>query len=531
MGKCRRSRVFRWVLVLAAVHLFSGAAHAFDYESPISGPCHERLTVAALRRLRAELQTAAPIPASAEDRRIIDDVVFSLPADMRDIDAVTLLLGVRDNDVKGRSGIDSNDLAEVHADPDTQREHCLRRSSHDEPQGTAQAVAACRAYILERFDEAVRSGLDAQGHVARDRSVQLPVHLVFRGRVRLALPLFFVRMGQGLHALQDSFSHSYRTGDHLRITAVLNYVDTLEHHDEAIDGPTHARQLDGCADLDPFLTERFGIAQQATTALLRTALDPSLSVDDKQREAGRVLDTYLSVQPGCTAANAWCDAPEAAYRSDCACEAVGQAGPIAGGWLFLLVGVIALSCRRLRRPGAAALALAVVLAAPSAEAHEPRSYTPDSRTGPAVHASVAGAFDNGALAFVLAGRYAVTNRWLLGLDGEYNPWFSIEGRRFARGAFNGYATIIHRFPVSAHIALRTTFHIGTSVLLFDLVGAPKGSVGPYVGSNLLGLSYELDDGLYLIIDPADVAWPAPQLAGAPFSYRQYRFTLGIQAGG
>ena len=84
-----------------------------------------------LRALRKELPTAAPLPTSDQDALVVDDVVFTLPSDMRDIGAATLLIGVRDNDLKGHSGIDSQELAGVHGDEDTQGEHCLRRSTHD----------------------------------------------------------------------------------------------------------------------------------------------------------------------------------------------------------------------------------------------------------------------------------------------------------------------------------------------------------------------------------------------------------------
>lgn len=177
----------------------------------------------------------------------------------------------------------------------------------------------------------------------------------------------------------------------------------------------------------------------------------------------------------------------------------------------------------------AVVGLALTWAAP-AHALDSQELRPD-HTGVALHTSVAGSLDNGALAAVVAGRYAFDDRWLLGLDAEYNPWLSFEAGRVSRGAFNGYATFIYRHWVSDSVALRITGNIGVSVLLFDLVGAPMGSVGPLVGGNLLGLSYEVTDQLYLLVDPAHVMLPVPQIRGAPFSYHQYRFSLGLQVGG
>jgi hypothetical protein len=148
----------------------------------------------------------------------------------------------------------------------------------------------------------------------------------------------------------------------------------------------------------------------------------------------------------------------------------------------------------------------------------------------ALYGAVGGSIDNPALAFSLGGRYRTGRSWLLGADAEYNPWFAFHTRRFSRGTFNFYGTVIKRFVVNEELTLRTTGHLGTSVLLFDLVGAPAGSIGPYFGVNFLGLEYELSPGLYLILDPADVALPVPHITGAPLTYLQYRLTLGVQFG-
>jgi hypothetical protein len=80
------------------------------------------------------------------------------------------------------------------------------------------------------------------------------------------------------------------------------------------------------------------------------------------------------------------------------------------------------------------------------------------------------------------------------------------------------------------VNLRTTLQLGVSRMMFDLYGVPEGTLGPFIGFNLLGLDYELGDQFYLIVNPAHVALPIPQTTGAPFSYPQYRLTLGLQWG-
>ncbi len=180
------------------------------------------------------------------------------------------------------------------------------------------------------------------------------------------------------------------------------------------------------------------------------------------------------------------------------------------------------------------LTMAAALGSPTtAMAHDPPTVAEraeNSLTGFALHSVFGVALDNGALAMSVGGRYAWSNNWLVGIDAEYNPWFNLSSGRVARGVINTYATLIYRQPVSRHFSLRTSVHLGSSLLLFEMVGAPKGSIGPYLGASLLGLSYELAPKVYLIVDPADVVVPVPQVHGAPFLYRQYRFSIGVQWG-
>src|SRR5438477_13070205 len=91
-------------LALVAAIVFAAApapAHAYTISSAIGTGCHEQITADALRAIRQELTTAPPIPADRNEQALIDDVEFAVPSDLDDLGAVTLLLAVRDNDLKG----------------------------------------------------------------------------------------------------------------------------------------------------------------------------------------------------------------------------------------------------------------------------------------------------------------------------------------------------------------------------------------------------------------------------------------------
>jgi hypothetical protein len=138
--------------------------------------------------------------------------------------------------------------------------------------------------------------------------------------------------------------------------------------------------------------------------------------------------------------------------------------------------------------------------------------------------------NNGALAVAAGARARVGKHLVLGLDAEWNPWFAVNGASTIRaGAFNGYGTAILRVPlVYERFNLRTTFNVGTSVLLIDLYGAPKGTTGLFFGFRPLGIEWELSRRLFLIFDPIGYALPVPQLGGVPFAFPQYRASVGLE---
>ncbi len=301
--------------VLAVTAVPPPEAHAWAIGSQLDETgCHEPITAAALRAVRARFDTAPVIPPSRDEAALIADAVFSPPPDLvGDLAGMALLFGVRDNDLKGIDPLSSLDLIQVHGNPETQDEHCIRVPGDDgAPAGDAAAIAACRAFIASTATAAL-DGLDPAGRVDPARRTELPLYMAIRGRVTPMLPLFYVKIGAAMHALEDGFPHTYRTADGTRITTVLNWIDLVGgHYDEPRDGPGHRAELDRCWDAsDPTIHRNYELATQAATDLLAAALDPALGRDAKIQQFDAVTARYLAYQPGCAFDNQWCDPPEA----------------------------------------------------------------------------------------------------------------------------------------------------------------------------------------------------------------------------
>jgi hypothetical protein len=142
--------------------------------------------------------------------------------------------------------------------------------------------------------------------------------------------------------------------------------------------------------------------------------------------------------------------------------------------------------------------------------------------------NIGAAVDRGAGSVSLGARWNPWRDLGFGLDAEYNPWVSVSGFEVAPGAASLYVPVIWRLKRFGTWELRSTAYAGASMILFDLVGVDRGTVGLFGGINPLGLALPLGGHAKLVIKPGDVAISAPQLRGIPYYYLQYRFTIGVE---
>lgn len=548
------------VACLALVASVSVAASAYTGNSEVSGPCHETITLDALSSVRAE-GLAPWLAPHGDDKALVDDLPVNIDTDLA---GATLVLANRDVDLNGNAPDALDKLAPIHGSPENQKKHCLRAPDDNEPDGTAKALTACRSGIRELV-EASLAGLAADGSVDPTLLTTFEAVLDIRGSVDVALPTFYVQMGRALHAFQDGFSHTWRTSDHRRVTTVLNYADVVnDDFDESRDGPAHSSMLDECENLDSLRAARLKTATNASKELMVATLLPAANDAERMTRVDAVLSAYFQQEPGCTPGNDWCDAPEVEYRDKASCVCSVAPGTSWWGMSPFVLGAALLYARRrrgrrsvTRTAGWAALS-SLALLTPRAFAQEeeppptiptpppqtdavcptgkPIDTSPDSesREEPfplGVYSAGGGSLSNAAVAASLGVRYRLSSRFLVGADGEYNPWFSRTTKDFRSGTTNIYGTLVVRFPMNfERVNVRSTLQLGISRMNFDLYGVPKGTVGPYVGFNLLGIELELSRSVYLVLDPAHIAIPIPQTTGVPFSYAQYRITLGVQLG-
>lgn len=550
---------------LAVICVAAGPAHAFTVESIVTPGCHESITTDAFRVARAMFDTAPPLPATTnDDRALLDDSAFAPAPDMKDLGGATLLIGVRDNDLAGRNANDLSNLALIHGDPTTQQLHCLHPADTPEPAGSQAALAACRTFILDKVAAAL-DGLDTTGKPDAAHRTSLPVFLGIRHRVDVSLPTYYVRIGQALHALEDSLAHSYRAPDDARVTAVVNWVNLVENdYHESVDGPPHSTDMDRCDDPDDLRRTRRVLATQAAAALLQATLDPTQSRGEKMTAAAALLDRWLAYAPGCTAENGWCAAPERRFTSNgiSGC-AVGPSRGVGWGAVTAAAAALLAISRRGRRGRTAALVvLAVCGLAPDSVADEswpataapapaatttpaaaganvpPPRTTPVPEPGPwdrsqtawGGYLGVAGSASNPAFAASVGVRLRATRHWTFGLDAEWNPWIALNGVTQVRaGAFNGYGTAIFRVPLAyQRFNLRITGSAGFSTTLIDLYGVPKGSTGIFAALFPLGVEWKATRLFYVVASPLGFAAAAPQLRYVPFWYPQYRAAIGIE---
>jgi len=537
----QRLRAFGFLAMsLASLH-----ASAWQIEDPIHDNCHERITQAALGKTG---YVQEPPPLTGNDAGLRDNVEFKASRYDANIYALSLIIGVRNADTHGGMDFSFKDNASAANADDDQRAHCLRTRTQDGPAGDAAAVADCRAWIESLYWLAL-SSLDDDGDVAADRRTDATVATAFQGPVSYPLSQLYYYAGRAMHAVQDSFTHTFRSPDGHRIRHVFNWSDqvscTLR---ERRDGHGHETVLDRCEDGDPSEAERFELATEASTELLG-ALTASGPHAERAQRIADFLETWMTYEPGCTLDNDYCQSPiydwlSHSDRSDkticdgplgCDVASASAMSPSSAGvpllGIALLLGTLGLR----RRRGVAAALLALCLCCAPRAARAQSQSGAEARPDPAppstarmrLEARASLSIDNPAYAFGAAALYGF-KRADVGVFAELNPWYSIERRRMSLGASNFGVLAHYLHPLRPDLKLRFGVGFGLSMLNTDMLGVNAGNLGVYLNVRAMGLIWEFGDGVALTADPLDIALPAPALVGWPILFTQYRTSLGLQ---
>jgi hypothetical protein len=499
-------------LASVALAVVPGDALAFQIETPITYGCHEKVTVQAHRTAGYPDGAMAPEPTDEQDRAS-RDLIFTLPADEGDLWTMTMLIGVRFNDIKDYQVIDPASLLNIHDDPEDQPAHCIRRIQDDYEAGDAAALEACRDFIIEQLQEGrwFADVIDMSG------TEPVPLYLAFRHRIEVDLPRFAFRLGRAIHALEDGYAHTLRNPDTGEVRHVTNWIDfsTSDDYDRARDGFEHLSTVDDC--LRNTSVERYHLnqAEAAVSDLLLALADPGGDGNARLARVEAVLDRAFTIEPGCTYANSYCDAPELG-ELDGGCSAGG-----AGAGLLVVLGFLGLRRRKRIRPVFLTACLSsTAIAGPNDPEPQPALvWHGDFRFGAAL--------DHAALAF-MGGAGVDHGRWTYGLSLEWNPFFSLETSRSKPGALNVYASLARRWYDGERFALYSRAEVGTSTMLFDVVGVDQWDTGLYLGGALLGVAVKKHHGLRVVFDPSHYVVPIPRLTGLPFYYRQYRISIGLE---
>jgi hypothetical protein len=294
----KRVPIISCLLALVA----SGPAAAFTVGTGFSEDCHERITRAAWSRILAR-SPLGPVPSPAPGGQGVELLSarllphnalasFAVPPEQRDV-LLQLLVGVQAPDTHGHSMLDLENTRGIHAAPGDQYPHALRGHADDGVEGDRAAIAGTRARLkasIERFRAALEKPPGEQ--FARSR-----YFLDDYGMVDFEAWTPATHLGEALHTLQDSFSHTLRTDDFRRIRHVFNYEDAIyDHFDESRDGIRHSASMDTCEDDTRPIVQA---ATEASTELLLAAMAGANDVDP-------LLDRWMGYEEGCSFSNDYC---------------------------------------------------------------------------------------------------------------------------------------------------------------------------------------------------------------------------------
>jgi hypothetical protein len=300
-----------WIFAIVALAWFQlTPAKAYTVRSGFTGGCHEDVTLRLSRFLLDDpMVDEVVIPGGDTWRKLAEPLRELSNRDLSEQQLFvlfSLIVGVRAPDTGGHSVSDLSSARQIAADPspEVQYLHALRGREDDEPDGSQSAIAGTRESIrrsLNAASTALTRPIERQNYSA-------PYTLDFYNLFYVPVwePAYLV--GEAAHTLQDSFSHSIRSGDAdlKKIAHVLNYIDAIStHFVESRDGLAHSRYLDGCVEDD--VKPLFVAVDQATAELF----DAFVRTQEGDEAAiNQLFDRWLVPEEGCTVENDFCGNPK-----------------------------------------------------------------------------------------------------------------------------------------------------------------------------------------------------------------------------
>ena len=518
----RPGAVFCFCLLIA--WLLSDAAFAYQIETAFTQGCHERISAEAVADVG--WPDGQPAPAiNDQQRRLSPNLPFF--AEGMDSWTMALVIGVRDNDLHGNDTLDFARLGAVHQSELFQEEHCLRAPHHDGADGDAQALRACRDFILAE----VALALGPADAVQVTTTMPVRVALVHE-TLDLNVSRFAFHMGRALHALQDVTTHAVHDDDTGRVQTVLNYVDPATALDYRVerDGIAHQSTFDDCSLIEN--ESRVARARDHSAALL-VAVGSGLR-EERLLQAQSVLEDTLVRDEACVPKNDWCGASEALPQG---CSTV--AGP-QGAALLACIGALLCACRRRKSPHGTAVfgpmfgsMFGPMLVPMLVALHSGTAFAADAAAAAARSSSLevvgrlGGSIDNGAFAASVGAQFRAAPPLLLGVEAEFNPWFDPATLRFDAGTANVLLMGGYDWLSVDAVKVHSSAGIGLAMLLFDAASARRFDVGPIAAINLLGVTVPVTSSIAVEVNPLGVVLAAPHIGGIPLIYRQYRASVGL----
>jgi hypothetical protein len=553
-------------LLLSLLATTARPARAYTLASGFSESCHERITLAAFGVLLDELDTSHVIlPASDLWRKVAAELAPAIvgttgqsTASLSDAQKFILfsaVIGVRSPDTEGHSvsNLDALRRAQIDPDPTSQHLHCLRATADDGFAGDLNVLRGAKTLVRQMLTEAAT--VAQQASPARNRTV--PFYLDFYGQIQVEVDGAAYLSGRAMHVLQDSFSHTLRTGDGRTVNSVLNYIDGISWHlEESRDGMGHSDSLDDChrQDLAPMVERAAAVSSAAARAVVALARNQDGTLLDKglgRCPAGETVPAscdWLEYLPACEAALGSGDA--SAAQAQCCSPANGYcASPFLkiaqekvtkpyiqtlfgcavarrphAGALVLVVAALALAWRlRRRRSSVVALALFACGWARPAAAGE-------LFAGAEGHLSLLSdvperSVINASMGYALRGGYR-WGAWGVLVHIERNYWLPTElSRNIEQGALD---VGLGGEYIAAGGWVRVSLAAGPSFLWFDTALDEKGTVGLFIDARPAGLRWRMANHFRVTLDPLSVALVAPVIGQPGIRQLEYRTLVGLE---